>query len=786
MRGESGNWVEYGPLVKERILQEAEGPLLDKKREHYYFDSVKDDSGHEINPQKKRADFLKDLIALANAARQRNEHAYLCLGIAEYDEWTLHGVEGRHPVTNPRPAWEEVESHPELMNRWAEGIARVYLGFAEQYIEPGLPDVHYETGWIEDHLIGLLVIGPGSSPAVGFYLTESEQKRRKLEEMSLEPGFSWRRLGALSDRIAPHQRDWMLKAHDRFPYVPLEGWKSYFEHLLTQYEYHPEAPSQIARYQPLRARSDSEEIKTVAEFLDRFAHSNELPRVLLLTGLPGGGKTTVLERLTWDLASEAYAAMMATHNRRYVPGQDRALDFPKDVPIPVLVNLCGFEVSKQCTPEDLFCRAMTSCGGSILRLDQHESPANILCDRDFRFVLMLDGLDEIPRRRHSLWARTLRSLHSFVERYPATRFIVSCRSNSTEDVGPQWRGLPRLHIEPLTEAQVREYLGGTAWQGLLAREDILDITGRLLRNPRWISALCEADATHLSLGVVLDHAVQGFVHLEFEKRESQQSERSRLRSKAGEFAVWLLSEGLRAIGEDKAREQLGARNFDFLYRAGILVFDQQLCRFVDPVVHDYFAAQQLLSCHHNRRQRRLVSLSQVANDSPHYWRRAIHVAANIWQDDLTEGPFAAFLPVLDAEGRLQAFTERQYEPLSNVAYIRESLEEYLAQADVDLALVELVLCDENPALVREAVKCVAAAGYLSARDTLAAVGERSDEPELQHLVASALIQLGDERGEHIMDQMESDEEPTAPTKRQHGQGVSPGDLSSKTLDRLGG
>lgn len=102
MRGESSNWSSYASLVRDRILHQAEGPTLDKKREHYYFDEgMTDDDGKPVDHHKKRADFLKDLIALANAARRQNEDAYLCLGIAEFDDWTIFGIEGRHPKRDP-------------------------------------------------------------------------------------------------------------------------------------------------------------------------------------------------------------------------------------------------------------------------------------------------------------------------------------------------------------------------------------------------------------------------------------------------------------------------------------------------------------------------------------------------------------------------------------------------------------------------------------------------------------------------------------------------------------
>jgi len=654
MPSESSNWSSlYGPLVQDKIWHQAEGPALDKKREHYYLDEgMTDASGNPVDHLKKRAEFLKDVIALANTARRQRSDTYICLGIAEYDDWTIWGVEGKHPKRNPQPAWTDVEAHPDLMNKWVEGIQRAYVDFAREYIQPVLPDIHYETGWIDSHLVGLLVIKPLSSPK-GFYLTEDGQKGHKLQKLGLEPGCSWRRLGALTEKIEPHQREMMLKSYNDYPYIPLEGWRTYLRELSTRYEYRPEDPNQPNLYQPLQGWYGSHKIENVTEFLDHFAHSPDLPNVLLVIGPPGCGKTTLLERLTRDLALEASQAIESTYGGPYVPGQPRALDYPKDAPVPVLVKLWGFEYSRQNTPERLFCRAMTDQAGDKIGIDQHASPAKILEDRDLKFVVMLDGLDEIPRRQR---LRTVKALAGFVQDHPHARFIITCRSDLLQDMGPEWGAYSQLRIESMTPVQARQYLGGTVWESLLDRDDILTSTLQLLCNPRRINALREAERPVQSLGGVLEKAIEGFLAEEHKKYESDQRTRSRVESKTDLFAFCLLEQGLQEVGEETAREILKS-SFDWLYRAGLLVLRDGCCGFTEPIVRDYFAARRLLNLYRNRK---LAPVVQEIAAHPDQWFGAIAIAVNIWRDDITAEPMASLLVILQPGHRLQAVAERRF------------------------------------------------------------------------------------------------------------------------------
>lgn len=754
MNGESSNWREYAPIIEKHIRHRAEGPTLEKKREHYYLDEgMSDAEGRPVDHRKKRADFLKDLIALANAARRRNQTAYLCLGIAEDEDWSIFGVEGRHPRRNPRPSWAEVEEHPYLMNKWVESIQGAYVGFAKQYVVPELPHIDYETGWIEGHLIGLLVISPSCHPNEGFHLTEAQDKRKDLEELGLKPGYAWRRLGALNDEVRPEDR-WVLKSSEDLPYIPKEGWETYLGNLTNHCEYQPQNPNQPDFYQPLQAqlekgRSQSALVENASEFLDQWARADQEPRVLLITGPAGCGKTTLLHRLTRDLADSALQSIRSTHEGRpFIPGQLRALDYPKDVPIPVLIGLWGFDALRE-TPEERFRRSMTKYGGQHLKLDQHSSPAAILKDRDLKFLVILDGLDEMARHSAEQWETALIMWARFVQDYPNARFLIACRDDQLANMGPEWNSYPRIRLEPLLPTQVHQYLGATDWKALLDREDILSSVAHLLSNPRRLNALRETSAAVQSLGVVLESIMEGFLEEELNKyTHINQSERGRFRQGVSQLAFEMLVQGRLKVSEGKAREILGDENFDRLSRSGLLISDRSQWKFVDPLIHDYFAAQHISAiCQDGEPEQ----INAIPDDR--LWHRAIQIAVNIWPEDLSDGPVQSLLAKLEVKDQVQAISQRRFRFIRPEVVYRV-LYGYLQRSDADLNLTETLLRDAVTQYA--AILAVRAARYKPAADILYDIGSHSSG-EVRSLIASILSEWGDPRGNQLQPEEEPEE-----------------------------
>ncbi len=751
MGAESSEWSRYGLIVRDILLHKAEGPRLDKKREHYYFDEgMRDCSGKLVDPKKNRAAFLKDVIAMANVARQRGEESYLCLGIEEHDQWTIWGVEGKHPKAKHSPSWEEVEACPDKMNRWVESIQRAYVSFAKEFVDPELPEIHYETGWVKDengqeHLIGLLVIRP-TFPSKGFHLTEDRRKAPKLEELGLRPGYSWRRLGALNDEVQLHQRDSMLKSFQDYPYVPLKGWRVYLEDLSKLDSYYAQKPDKPNIYQPLRSRLDGRPIEDASEFLSEFVRHHNSERILLVVGEPGSGKTTLLERLASNLAREALQAIEATHNQPYIPGVPRALDMPYGAPIPVLVNLWGYRYTEKDPPELRVVREIMRYRET--NLTKHEKPFHLLRDPDLCFVVMLDGLDEISHETRRCRERTLYGINRMLLDYPMVRFIITCRTDELDGLGPLWKGYLQLHIEPLDQIQVRQYLSGVGQTSVLRILDESQPFETLLSNPRRIDVLRQSNLTLENAGMMLDSILRGFVDEENKKHAAGHSNLSRVWAKMSAFALWLLETGREVTNEQEARRRLTNSCFDWLFRAGLLRRKQEQIGFSDSIICHYLVAKHLIDVLDNDKRQEINRLLEIASDNRTSWKQSIHLAANLWPRDITLPPIVDFLRLLDPECQLLAICERRESSVSDYRVLRNALDEYLVRSDVDSRIPERLCSDGNRVVQITTAQAISHNKYLPAADALVLMAERASaqrDAELRDVAVQALQSLGDPR-----------------------------------------
>lgn len=253
-----------------------------------------------------------------------------------------------------------------------------------------------------------------------------------------------------------------------------------------------------------------------ADFLSRFASVDELekafregPRKLFsapyqvqrdgimvaneqqylsVLGAPGAGKTTFLKRLGLE------ALLPRRTWRRFVPGFTPAapseLGWSRYEPscLPVLVELRRFRWESI----DLFALLANEfevCG--------FPSASNFVLRglKKGRFLILLDGIDEIPRQKE---AALVAHLRDFMDRYPRNRYVISCRTAFYRSFFPRFRDvvLTDLSDDSIRDAVQRWFHSGGSREGAAAGDALWAIlaehppTRELARTPLLLTFIC--------------------------------------------------------------------------------------------------------------------------------------------------------------------------------------------------------------------------------------------------------------------------------------------------------
>jgi formylglycine-generating enzyme required for sulfatase activity len=179
-------------------------------------------------------------------------------------------------------------------------------------------------------------------------------------------------------------------------------------------------PRHLTRgYQVLRERGLAPQRRTERQPIDDLGSAVAQYRRVVLLGDPGSGKTTTLERLTYEYATTAR-------------------DDPR-APLPLLANLGAYLDAGPLNPH------LARAFGAL-------APHLAAYLEDGRVVLLLDALNEMPRADYK---DRVRRICALLDRCPRVMVVVTCREL---DYPRDALDLTQFEISPLDEGRIRLYL----------------------------------------------------------------------------------------------------------------------------------------------------------------------------------------------------------------------------------------------------------------------------------------------------------------------------------------
>jgi len=399
----------------------------------------------------KRAEFLRDAIALANTARMMGEPAYLLFGINDHCE--IVGVE--QYLAQYSGDWEKV----------SQQIKDLFVAF----VEPNILKWRLFHGECQNKPVAYLQFEPSSEEKP--YQVKKELNDKGNEKLT--PGDCWIRIGESKQKVRAQE---IAPDHDRYryaystvPYVLPSHWERYFNGLLDLDDVRRD--QSIKPYIELQVVNGQSLDQRIEQFLNAPSE-----RLLIIKGMATSGKSALQNRLCARLAQENLAAIEGIrHREEFKPP-------PGWIPIRYLLRGRENEVEDVDKLTQALFRIINQ-DARFLKIRRPTQPERLFEAPDLQWLLCIDGMDELLRER--VQQNFINSLRCLTEKYPKIKVLLTTRPLV---IRYDPNTLPRTYeveIAELTDRQIERFVSTQ----ILSDSDLHQIL-EFLQNEPDLMALC--------------------------------------------------------------------------------------------------------------------------------------------------------------------------------------------------------------------------------------------------------------------------------------------------------
>lgn len=386
---------------------------------------------------KEKAEFIRDIIALANTARMMGQPAYLIMGVHDAADGTLNDIRGIGEMLDRQIR----QGRTELQAR--ETLRQEMMGIVRRYVTPVLSPEIPPFDKINENVVGYVLIPPLTGEPF-----QVSREFRDGGQTYLHPGQCWLRYGESKGEVKPKELapddDKLRYCYAEVPYVLPSMWQDYFEQVQFEIQrlWNKAGPLSEAAYQELR---DSKGVP-IRQIADEFLEENDA-RLLILQGAAGCGKSLFLQRLALSLVKEG---------AQDVEAAKRLEQFrPPGGFIPVLFSLRDLTRSARADSarftEEL-CKLLHVLWVNNKHGQRPKNPEKLFANPNLHWLILLDGLDELGQYDHR--REFLNVLLAFMRAYPRLRIVLTTRPViALEGVEhSRW-----VEIAPLAETQIESF-----------------------------------------------------------------------------------------------------------------------------------------------------------------------------------------------------------------------------------------------------------------------------------------------------------------------------------------